>query len=182
MLQLPAQREIDGNLPAHPLDLQADGGRCLVLACGIGPVGFLRQNSQRILQSMRQVSGLGQRPADDPFTMFQQGIQVIHQRLHLCRVSAFNPAEGTVTEAQQLPAQAAKGQQSLTQLQDSHQHTEERKNKCRRQIDYASAILMVHHKERNLQQRNKAERPEKSAKEDAPAERVRPLHDAAFMR
>ena len=86
------------DLPAHSLHLHTDAGPHFVLACGIGAVGFLGEHRQRIFQSVREITGFRECPADDPLTVFQQGIQIGDQRLYFCGIGSFDPAKGTITE------------------------------------------------------------------------------------
>ena len=52
-------REVIVDLAAHPSHLLRDRRRELVLTRGLRALGFLREDRQRRLQSVREIAGLG---------------------------------------------------------------------------------------------------------------------------
>jgi hypothetical protein len=115
-------RQMIVNLPAHALHLQANHGRHFVLTRSLSAVSFLGQHSQRSFQSVGKVAGFGQRPPHDPLTVFQQGIEIVHQGLDFDWICSFDPAAGAIPQAQQLFAQTAKGQKAGAELQDASEN------------------------------------------------------------
>jgi hypothetical protein len=179
-------REMKFDLPAHFLNLQADRARHFVLSSRVGPVGFLGQYSQRRFQSMGEITCFCQRPPHGPFTVFEQGIKIVYQRLHFDRIRSFNSAAGTVAHARQLFAKPTQRGEAGAYLPNPCHHAEKREHKSQRRIDASddnsARVLVVHSAEYQVHQRNQSKGPEESAQKNAPAERMHPVHESAFMR
>jgi hypothetical protein len=85
-------------------------------------------------------------------------------------------------------AQPTKRPESGAYLRNPAQHAEKCENKSCYRINAKennSAIwlrLVVYGTEYQMHQRDQPKGPEKSAQENAPAERMQPVHEATFMR
>jgi hypothetical protein len=100
---------------------------------------------------MCKVASFRQRPPHNTFTMLQQGIEIVDQRLHLGWICSFDPVAGTIAQTRQLLTQTAEGQKSGTELPDSCEYAERGKNQ--KQSDAPSrheAELPVHRHEQQM--------------------------------
>ncbi len=89
------------NLAAHAFHLLMDDLGDFALPFGFYTICLLRKHSQRRLQAVGQVSGFGQRPLHRFLAMFEQRIQIVHQRLHFCGIASVDPAFLTIAHRRQ---------------------------------------------------------------------------------
>ena len=78
------------DLPAHPIDLFADGRRQIAVAGGLGSGHFLHENRERCLEAVRQIARSCHGGGDAALTFVEQGIEVFDERHDLGRILAFD--------------------------------------------------------------------------------------------
>jgi hypothetical protein len=78
------------DLPLHPLDQLTERRREIVMARGVGLFCLLREHREGRLQSVREISCCREGSGDRTLTIFEQPIQIVHERLHFARMVAFD--------------------------------------------------------------------------------------------
>ena len=71
---------------------------------------------------MRQIGRCSECAPHGLFAVFEQGVQIINERLNLGGVLAFDPPPGPAPNAQKLLAQPAERRQTLAQCDESRGH------------------------------------------------------------
>jgi hypothetical protein len=120
----PSLREVIVHLATHPFDLLPDGRREVVVTRLRDGVGLLPQHRQRSLQAVGEIARLGHRAADPLFPVVEERVQVVHHRLQLERIVAFEPALLASAERRQPLAEAVKRRQARAHLPET-QHDED---------------------------------------------------------
>src|SRR6185503_11499647 len=70
------------DLTAHPIDLLGERGGALVVTVCRGALGFLREDGEGRLQSVREIAGLGERLAHALLAVREERVEIVGQRLH----------------------------------------------------------------------------------------------------
>jgi hypothetical protein len=74
------------DLSPHAFDLLGHGGGEIVMPLGIRHFRLARENRQRRFQAVREIAGLGDRPAYGSIAVFEEAIEVVDERLDLRRI------------------------------------------------------------------------------------------------
>ena len=76
-----------------------------MLAGGVGAIRFVHQNRDRRFQSVREIAGFAEGAADRFVAMIEQQVQIIHQRLNLGWIAAFQSQLAAVANVGESRAQ-----------------------------------------------------------------------------
>ena len=161
------------NLSLHARDLLVDGFGDVNLTGRARPGGFLRQEGQRCLQAMSEVTGFGNCAPDRLLTVVEQRIEIVDERLNLRRVLTFHPACSSRADAGQACVEVVHGRQASPGMQQrTHeaesggQHDERRLQKAvqvRHQL--RARIKLEHMAEHHAEQEDEADRPKNAGEE-----------------
>src|SRR5215831_5843788 len=115
-------RQVIVNLPTHPFYLLVNDCSNLSVALALSPIGLLRQDCQRSLQSMGQITGLCQGALHSLLAMIEQGIQVVHQWLYFGGIGSIDSTLPAVAHCEQAISQMSERHQAASHLHKaSHQ-------------------------------------------------------------
>ncbi len=127
-------REVRLHLTLHPLHLFADRLGEVVLARAGRPLGFVRQDGERGLQTVREVAGSRDRALHGLLAVVEQEVQVVDEWLHFGGVGAVDEAFTPLMYSGQSQAQAIDVRQAASHLNKADDHAHDRNRRPRRRM------------------------------------------------
>jgi hypothetical protein len=181
--------EVVIDLAPHPLHLPRDLGRQLGVPGRAGTFAFLVEHGQRRLEPVRQVTGLAERALHARFTIAQQRIQVVDERLDLRRILAFQAAVTSFSHVLQACAERFERREAATHL---HETGNQRDHGEQGDGDQGAEDAMEHARRLGVQQHDMREHeagqaeepggPQDRAQQDARAKGPQPRHACSSIR
>ena len=96
---------------------------------------LVRQHCQRRLQAMRKIAGLCHRARHAALTLVEQRIQLIDDRLHLCRINTVDARVDAFVHGREAVAQSIDWRQASPDLEKTDVHQQPRDyGRCRRAL------------------------------------------------
>jgi hypothetical protein len=161
----------------------AERRRKFFVTRGGGLLCLLREHRKRRFQSVREISRGGERSGDRLLTIFEQRIEIIHERLHFIRIIAFDCPAASLAHRRETGAKTSKRRHGF--LNEEHPAGDERY----RQDDHRHVRPVAHRKlgmvARQLDDESNdhdhhRDHPDECSDEQAGTERA--LHDSVPMR
>jgi hypothetical protein len=185
----PGLGQVVFRLAPHPIDLLFDDRREVLVPCGRHPPGFVREDGERRLETVREVAGLGDRPRDSGLAVFQQEIEIVDQRLNLARVGAVEAAAAPLAHVRQAPPQLLDRGHAPAHLPQAHEDGDDREDQQRTEVPCRGAMKLARELRVVEQRRSRdhcangkqPQRPEERAEHQPRAQRAQ-SHAAPPMR
>ena len=142
----------------------------------LGRFGFLCEQCQRRLQAVRKIAGLGHCPLHGLVLVIEEGVQVIDERLHFCRVGAVDPPLRTGVDCGQPGPELRNRGQAPAHVPQACRKARNRENRAcaemgERAVDDDRCLAMAHHDrgQRQTGDDEEAGRPEQCPEKHAGA-------------
>jgi hypothetical protein len=97
-------RKVVVHLALHAFYLHSNRSCDLRLARTVGKVGLLQQDGEGRFQRVRQIARFGLRPLHHSIALSQEGIEIVHERLHFrWEVAIHAPSLAAMNGGQPMP-------------------------------------------------------------------------------
>jgi hypothetical protein len=110
------------HLAGHTIDVLGDILRQFGASCCSGAIGFLRQQCERSLEAVSEVSRSGEAAFNGLFPIFEQRVQFVNQRLDFAWIRPLNPPIQAHTNSRQSFPQPPEWHQAPAQSEQSRGH------------------------------------------------------------